>query len=58
VDAAAMTIAGQDAAAMTIVGRDAGQADVAAILKPSIASPATRGAIIALKARSAREGFA
>jgi hypothetical protein len=43
---------------MTIVGRDAGQADVAAILKPSIASPATRGAIIALKARSAREGFA
>jgi hypothetical protein len=58
VAAAVMTIAGQDVAAMTIVGRDAGPVDVAVILKPSIASQATRSAIIAPKARSAREGFA
>jgi hypothetical protein len=53
-DVAAMTIVGPDVAAMT----DVGPADVAVILRLSIASPATRDAIIALKARSGADRFA
>jgi hypothetical protein len=53
-DVAAMTIVGPDVAAMT----DVGPADVAVILRLSIASPATRDAIIALKARSGAGMFA